>query len=120
MKNRVNYTLFDFLEMQGALHRNFNLCIFPEKELHGLSPNFPIHVSMRNLYIPTFGPPIVLQQNRQTDQGYINRSQKHECRNRDCSRAVPFLGLFVSNFLYCVFAVCHDEKFSAKICFVEK
>jgi hypothetical protein len=36
---------------------------------------------------------------------YINRSQKHECRNRDCSRAVPFLGIFISNFQHCVFAL---------------
>jgi hypothetical protein len=36
---------------------------------------------------------------------YINRSQKHECRNWDCSRAVPFLGIFASNFQSCVFAV---------------
>ncbi len=27
--------------------------IFPEKELHGHSPNFHIHVSMSDLYIPT-------------------------------------------------------------------
>ncbi len=37
---------------------------------------------------------------------YMNRSQKHECRNWDCSRAVPFLGIFVSNFRYSVFEVC--------------
>jgi hypothetical protein len=30
-----------------------------------------IHVSVSDLYIPTFGPPIFLQQNRQTDQRYI-------------------------------------------------
>ncbi len=35
----------------------------------------------------------------------INHSQKHECRNWDCSRTVPFLEIFVSNFRYCVFAV---------------
>ncbi len=35
----------------------------------------------------------------------INRSQNHECRNWDCSRAVPFLVRFFSNFRYCVFAV---------------
>ncbi len=35
----------------------------------------------------------------------INRSQKHEYRNWDCSRAVPFLWIFVSNFRYFVFAV---------------
>ncbi len=27
------------------------------------------------------------------------------CRNWNCGRAVPFLGIFVSNFRYCVFAV---------------
>ncbi len=31
-------------------------------------PNFHIHVSASDLYIPTFGPPIFLQQKRQTDQ----------------------------------------------------
>jgi hypothetical protein len=31
--------------------------IFPEKELHGHSPNFHIHVSMSNLYIPTIDLP---------------------------------------------------------------
>ncbi len=45
--------------------------VFPEKELHGLSPNFHIHVAVSNLYIPRIGPPIFLQQNRQTDCGNI-------------------------------------------------
>jgi hypothetical protein len=35
----------------------------------------------------------------------VNRSHKHKCRNWDCSRAFTFLGIFVSNFLYCVFEV---------------
>jgi hypothetical protein len=35
-------------------------------ELRGLSPNFNVHVSVSDLYISTFGPPIFLQQNRQT------------------------------------------------------
>ncbi len=34
--------------------------IFPEKELCSLSPNFYIHVSVNNLYIPTIGLPILL------------------------------------------------------------
>ncbi len=68
---------------------------------------FPHSVSVTDLYIPTFGPSIFLQQNRQTDQGntYRNSSKTHECRNWDCSRAVPFLGIFVSNCRYGVFAV---------------
>ncbi len=36
---------------------------------------------------------------------YINRTQKHENRNWDYGRAVPFLGIYVSNFRYSIFAV---------------
>jgi hypothetical protein len=32
--------------------------IFPEKEYRSLSPNFHIHVSVRELYIPTMGVPV--------------------------------------------------------------
>ncbi len=35
----------------------------------------------------------------------ISRSQKHECRKRDWGRAASFLGIFVSNFRYTVFAM---------------
>jgi hypothetical protein len=31
------------------------ICVFPEKELRGLSPNFHIHVSVSDLYIPRTG-----------------------------------------------------------------
>ncbi len=67
-------------------------------ELRSLNPNFHIHVSggdlyipriglsVRDLYIPGIGPHIFLQQCRQ-----INRSLS---------------GIFVSNFRYCLFAVC--------------
>jgi hypothetical protein len=37
--------------------------------VRGLSPNFHIHVSVSDLYIPRIGPHIWLQQNRQTDPG---------------------------------------------------
>jgi hypothetical protein len=36
--------------------------IFPEKEYRGLSPNFQIHVSVSDLYIPTIGLPILLEE----------------------------------------------------------
>ncbi len=36
--------------------------IFPEKEYRGLSPNFHIHVSVSELYIPTMGLPILLEE----------------------------------------------------------
>ena len=36
--------------------------VVPEMKLRGLVPNFHIHVSVRDLHIPTIGPPILLQQ----------------------------------------------------------
>ncbi len=69
--------------------------VFPEKELRGLSPNFHIHESLSNLHIPTFGPPMYFPYAAElADRSaeYINHPQKHECRNWDCSRAVPFPG----------------------------
>jgi hypothetical protein len=36
--------------------------IFPEKEYRGLSPNFHIHVSVSELYIPTMGLPFLLKE----------------------------------------------------------
>jgi hypothetical protein len=43
----------------------------------------------------------------QIDRGSIhtNRSQAHECGHLDCGRAIPFLGIFDSNFRYWCFAV---------------
>jgi hypothetical protein len=35
--------------------------IFPEKEYRGLSPNFHIHVSVSELYNPTMGLPVLLE-----------------------------------------------------------
>ncbi len=48
-----------------------SIYVFLEKELRGLSPNFQIHVSSSDQYTPMIGPPIFLQQNRQTDCGNI-------------------------------------------------
>ncbi len=45
--------------------------IFPEKELHGLSPNFHIRVSVSDLFIPRIGLPFLLQENMWTDSGHI-------------------------------------------------
>jgi hypothetical protein len=36
--------------------------IFPGKEYRGLSPNFHIHVSKSELYIPTLGLPFLLEE----------------------------------------------------------
>jgi hypothetical protein len=47
--------------------------LFPKHNYNVLSPNFHIHISVRDLYIPRIGLPILLQPNRQTDPG-INKS----------------------------------------------
>jgi hypothetical protein len=41
---------------------------------------------------------------------YINRSQEHECGNWELGLTVSFLGIFVSNFRYSVFAVRGNLK----------
>jgi hypothetical protein len=51
-------------------------------KLRGLGPNFYIHVSVSDLYIPTIGQHILLEQNRLTD-----RSQN---MNWECGRPVHF------------------------------
>jgi hypothetical protein len=45
--------------------------IIPEKELRGHSSDYYIHVSGGDLYIPTIGLPILLQENGWTDGGNI-------------------------------------------------
>jgi hypothetical protein len=45
--------------------------VFPEMKLRGLIPSFYIYVSVSDLYIPTIGLPILLQENRCTDRGII-------------------------------------------------
>jgi hypothetical protein len=69
--------------------------IFPEKELHGQSPNFHIYVSVSDLYIPAIDLPILLQEiHMWTDPAniynvyyipmyIIHRSQTHECGDWD-------------------------------------
>ncbi len=44
---------------------------------------------------------------------YKSLTETHECRNWECGRAVPFLEIFVSNFLFCVFAV--PDMFSRRL-----
>ncbi len=95
--------------LSPTVHCNESLIyVFPGKELRGQSPKFHIHVSVSDLYIPRIGPQIFLQQNRQTDCGTRNIKIAHRNLNVEIETegcAIPFLGLFVSNFRYCVFAV---------------
>ncbi len=50
-----------YLDLVNTLQRKSHLCI-PFRELRGLTPNFHIHVSVSDLYIPRIGPHISLQQ----------------------------------------------------------
>jgi hypothetical protein len=50
-----------------------------KKEYWGLSPNFHIHVSVSELYIPTMCLPFLLEENVDRSWEYINCSQTHEC-----------------------------------------
>jgi hypothetical protein len=94
--------------MLAAIHRKIDServkagSILPVSDV----PNFHIHVSVIDLYIPKIGPHIFLQEKANRSWEYINRSQAHECGNWDCGRAIPFLGIFVSNFRYIVSLQC--------------
>jgi hypothetical protein len=56
--------------------------IFPEKEYWGLSPNFHIHVSVSELYIPTMGLPVLLEEICRLILGiYKSLKKTHECEN---------------------------------------
>jgi hypothetical protein len=63
---------YNALKLRSYSHCKENpIYVFLFWELRGLSPNFYIHVSVSDLYIPRIGPHISLQQNRQTDPGNI-------------------------------------------------
>jgi hypothetical protein len=60
--------------------------IFPEKKLHGYSPNFYIDVSVSDLYIPTIDVPILLQEICGPILGIYKSLARHmnvECGNWD-------------------------------------
>jgi hypothetical protein len=46
-------------------------------ELRGYSPNAFFHVSVRDLYIPLIGLPILRQENRWTDHKNIQIAHRH-------------------------------------------
>jgi hypothetical protein len=48
--------------------------IFPEKQYRGLSPNFHIHVSVSELYIPTMGWVCLFCCRKYVDRSWENKS----------------------------------------------
>ncbi len=83
--NLSESTIIDYTFILQRNNTKNSKQIFPEKELCGLSPNFHIHVSVSDIYIPAIGLSILLQETMWTDPGniYINRSQTHEFGNWD-------------------------------------
>ncbi len=80
-------------ELSQTEHCNENpIYVFPEKELRGLSPNFHIHESVSDLYIPRIGPHIFLLQNRQTNPNHGNIYIAHRHINVEIgTKAAQFL-----------------------------
>ncbi len=64
-----NCTAMTGLSCKWPHCKEISIYVFSEKELRGFSPNFHIHAPVNDLDIPTIGPPVFLQQNRQTDHG---------------------------------------------------
>ncbi len=88
-----------------ALRRKSCLCIH-RKGIAQLQSQFSHSCVYERLYITRMGPDIFLQQNRQTHRGNIYIAHRHmNVENWDCGSTIPFLEIFVSNFLYCVFAM---------------
>ncbi len=75
------------LKHVSSVHCNGNsVYIFLFWELRGLSPNFHMHVSVSDLYIPRIGPRLHLfppAEKADPSWEYIIRSQTHECGNGD-------------------------------------
>jgi hypothetical protein len=99
--------MYQRLEWHRYLHcKEISIYVFPEKELRGLSLNFHIYVSVSDLYISTDRSYFPAAEYADRSWEFKNSTQKHEFRNWDCGRAIPFLGIYVSNFFGIVSLQC--------------
>jgi hypothetical protein len=115
---KYNFSLIAIKNISVALKRNFTFMI---SEKRNCSASVPISTFMSRWAIYIFpgsvhifscsriGRPIVRIL-------YINSSQTHECGNWNWSCAIPFLGIFVSNFQYRIFAVRSTGRSTVVIC----
>ncbi len=80
-----------------------------------LSPNFHIHVSVSDLYIPRIDQHIWLRPNRQTNSGNIEIAHRYsECRNWERGLAVSFPGIHRSDFRSSVLWECSYNVWVSK------
>ncbi len=71
-KTHVGVLIQHVDQLPGALQKYYtenSKHLFPEKELRGHSPHSYIYISLCDLYIPSIGLYILLQENRWTDRG---------------------------------------------------
>jgi hypothetical protein len=71
---------------------NWAASLFPKQNHTVLSPNFHMHVSVSDFYIPGISLP-------RTDSGNIWIAHRYTNRKWEQGRTVSFLGIYVSNFL---------------------
>ncbi len=86
-------------------------------ELRGLSPNFHIHVSVSDLYIPRIGPHTIFP--RRIGRPMVGKYKSLTDTWMWKLGLVPrnsFSGIFVSSFRYCFFAVHRNEGFKNVCC----
>ncbi len=86
--------------------------IFLFWELRGLSPNFYIHVSVSDLYIPRIGSHISSSRNGSSIVGIYKSLKDTWMWKLGLSPDIPFLGIFASNFRHFFFAVYHTRSCS--------
>jgi hypothetical protein len=116
MKHRVtcNLLMTELISSKvlSTLQRKSHVCMYSFSGNCATSVPciFHIHVSVSDFYIPRIGPHISCGRVDRSIVEYKNRSQTNECGNRDCGRAIPFLGIFVLDYWYWILAVQLNYK----------
>ncbi len=96
--------------VEDALQRKSHLCV-PFPGIARPQSQFPHScVCERFIYSQDQSTHFSCRRIGRSIVGIINRSKTHKCENRDCGRAIPFLGIFVSNFRYWFFAVWKEGR----------
>ncbi len=128
--------ILTFFNQQGGLsNRNAPFFLLFRNNMNYTATNIPFMYSFLGIARPQSKSPhscvcerFIYSQDRSTyfpaeewaDQSweYINHSQTHKCGDWDYGHAIPFLGIFVSNFrpwFFAVYSVPSDDIFTRLI-----